>query len=195
MKKKILLILALLWFIISFLIIRITYAKYLSSIDSNANIGISAWKIKLNTQDVLQNNDFSQNLELKFPGNEYYSEDTIVPGALGYFDLAIDTSEVNLAVRFKITATNATNSDISDLKIIGYSYPGQQNNITYLENGANEVQSSAASSVNSSTIRVYVSWNDDSNTENLNDVQDTQIALNNGKAIVSVNVLFEQLVN
>lgn len=195
MKKKILLILALLWFIISFLIIRITYAKYLSSIDSNANIGISAWKIKLNTQDVLQNNDFSQNLDLNFPGNEYYSEDTIVPGALGYFDLAIDTSEVNLAVRFKITATNATNSDISDLKIIGYSYPGQQNNITYLENGANEVQSSAASSVNSSTIRVYVSWNDDSNTENLNDVQDTQIALNNGKAIVSVNVLFEQLVN
>ncbi len=195
MKKKILLILALLWFIISFLIIRITYAKYLSSIDSNANIGISAWKIKLNTQDVLQNNDFSQNLELNFPGNEYYSEDTIVPGALGYFDLSIDTSEVNLAVRFKITATNATNSDISDLKIIGYSYPGQQNNITYLENGANEVQSSAASSVNSSTIRVYVSWNDDSNTENLNDVQDTQIALNNGKAIVSVNVLFEQLVN
>ncbi len=195
MKKKILLILALLWFIISFLIIRITYAKYLSSIDSNANIGISAWKIKLNTQDVLQNNDFSQNLELNFPGNEYYSEDTIVPGALGYFDLSIDTSEVNLAVRFKITATNANNSDISDLKIIGYSYPGQQNNITYLENGANEVQSSAASSVNSSTIRVYVSWNDDSNTENLNDVQDTQIALNNGKAIVSVNVLFEQLVN
>ena len=195
MKKKILLILALLWFIISFLIIRITYAKYLSSIDSNANIGISAWKIKLNTQDVLQNNDFSQNLELNFPGNEYYSEDTIVPGALGYFDLAIDTSEVNLAVRFKITATNATNSDVSELKIIGYSYPGQQNNITYLENGANEVQSSAASSVNSSTIRVYVSWNDDSNTENLNDVQDTQIALNNGKAIVSVNVLFEQLVN
>ena len=82
MKKKVLLILALLWFIISFLVIRVTYAKYLSSIDSNASIGISAWKVKLNTQDVIENSDFSENLELIFPGDDYYTEDTIVPGAL-----------------------------------------------------------------------------------------------------------------
>ena len=74
MKKRVLLILALLWFIISFLVIRVTYAKYLSSIDSNASIGISAWKVKLNTQ--------RENLELIFPGDDYYTEDTIVPGAL-----------------------------------------------------------------------------------------------------------------
>lgn len=82
MKKRVLLILALLWFIISFLVIRVTYAKYLSSIDSNASIGILAWKVKLNTQDVIENSDFSENLELIFPGDDYYTEDTIVPGAL-----------------------------------------------------------------------------------------------------------------
>lgn len=85
MKKRVLLILALLWFIISFLVIKVTYAKYLSSIDSNASIGISAWKIKLNNQDVIQNSDFSNNLELIFPGDDYYKEDTIVPGALRIF--------------------------------------------------------------------------------------------------------------
>ncbi len=85
MKKKVLLILALLWFIISFLVIRVTYAKYLSSIDSNTSVGISAWKIKLNTQDVIQNTDFSNNLELTFPGNEYYTQDVIVPGAMRLF--------------------------------------------------------------------------------------------------------------
>ena len=57
------------------------------------------------------------------------------------------------------------------------------------------VSSSSAASVNTNTIRIYVSWNDDSHTETLNDSQDTQIALNNGKALVKVNVLFEQLVN
>lgn len=113
----------------------------------------------------------------------------------GYFDLVVDTSEVNLAVRYTVTATNATTSDIADLKIVGYSFPGQQNYITYLENGVNEVHSSLATDVNSSTIRIYVSWNDDSSTETLNDSQDTQIALNNGKAIVEAHVLFEQLVN
>ena len=113
----------------------------------------------------------------------------------GYFDLVVDTSEVNLAVRYTVTATNATTSDIADLKIVGYSFPGQQNYITYLENGVNEVHSSLATDVNSSTIRIYVSWNDDSHTETLSDSQDTQIALNSGKALVNVNVLFEQLVN
>lgn len=113
----------------------------------------------------------------------------------GYFDLVVDTSEVNLAVRYTVTATNATTSDISDLKIVGYSFPGQQNYITYLEDGVNQVHSSAASTVNSSSIRIYVSWNDNSQSENLNDVQDTQIALNGGKAIVNAHVLFEQLVN
>lgn len=85
MKKRIILLLACLWLIISFLLIKSTYAKYLSTIDSNANISISAWRIKLNTQDIMQNSDFTQNMNLIFPGNDYYLEDTIVPGALRLF--------------------------------------------------------------------------------------------------------------
>ena len=85
MKKRIILLLACLWLIISFLLIKSTYAKYLSTIDSNANISISAWRIKLNTQDIMQNSDFTQNMNLIFPGNDYYLEDTIVPDALRLF--------------------------------------------------------------------------------------------------------------
>ena len=107
----------------------------------------------------------------------------------------IDTSEVNLAVRYTVTATSSTNNDIADLKIVGYSFPGQQNYISYLTNGQTSVQSSVAPSVNSVTVRIYVTWDDDTATQSLNDVQDTQIALNSGTAEVSVNVLFEQLVN
>ena len=113
----------------------------------------------------------------------------------GYFDLVVDTSEINLAVRYTITCTIPEESDIPDAKIVGYSFPGQQNYITYLNSTQSSVSSSSAASVNTNTIRIYVSWNDDSHTETLNDSQDTQIALNNGKALVKVNVLFEQLVN
>ena len=113
----------------------------------------------------------------------------------GYFDLVVDTSEVNLAVRFTITITVPNTSDISDMTIVGYSFPGLNNNITYLQNSANSFSSSAAASVNTSTIRVYVSWNDNVQTELMNDVQDTQVALNQGDALVDVNVSFEQLVN
>lgn len=85
MKKRVLLILAFIWFIISFLVIRVTYAKYLTTINSNANITISSWKIKLNNQDIIQNSTFAQAINITFPGNEYYIADTIVPGAMRLF--------------------------------------------------------------------------------------------------------------
>ncbi|MBR0426984.1 MAG: hypothetical protein IJK18_02120 [Clostridia bacterium] len=113
----------------------------------------------------------------------------------GYFDLVVDTSKVNLAVKYTITTEVDENSDIPDAKIVGYSFPGQQNYITYLESTANSVSSSSAASVNSNTIRIYVSWNDNPNTEILNDSEDTQIAVNSSKAKLKATVLFEQLVN
>lgn len=117
------------------------------------------------------------------------------PEHYGYFDLVIDTSEINLAVKYTVTCSVAETNNISDAKIIGYSFPGQQNYITYLEDSSNSVSSSSAASVNSNTIRIYVSWDDNSETETLTDEQDTQIALNNGSTNINVNVLFEQLVN
>ena len=193
MKRKVLFVLSCLWFIISFLIIRVTYAKYLTSLGSNANIGIASWKILLNNQDILNNSDFSANLNLVFPGSDYYLEDCIVPGAIGYFDLVIDSSEINLAYQYTVTATADENSDIADAKVIGFSFPGQQDYITYLNENVTNVQGSANASVNSSTIRVYVSWDDDPATQTLTDAQDTAIALSSGDAIVNVNVVVSQL--
>lgn len=113
----------------------------------------------------------------------------------GYFDLVVDTSEINLGVKYTVSCSVPETSNIPDAKIIGYSFPGQQNYITYLQGTDTSVSSSSSASVNSNTIRIYVSWDDNSETETLNDIQDTQIALNEGTAQITVNVLFEQLVN
>ena len=67
------------------MLIRSTYAKYLSAINSNANIGIEGWKISLNTQDITQNSNFSSNLSLTFPGDTYSTSGYIVPGSLRIF--------------------------------------------------------------------------------------------------------------
>ena len=85
MKKRLLLFIAFLWFLCSFLLIQATYAKYLSSISSSTDVGIASWKIVLNNQDIIQNSNFSNNLNLVFPGNSYYSANTIVPGAMRIF--------------------------------------------------------------------------------------------------------------
>ena len=85
MKKKVLLVPALVWLVVTFFIIRVTYAKYLSTLNSSADIDISGWKIVLNTQDITQNSNFSQNVSLVFPGDNYYTENVIVPGAMRIF--------------------------------------------------------------------------------------------------------------
>ncbi len=113
----------------------------------------------------------------------------------GYFDLVIDSSEVSLAFRYTITVSVTQSSDITDAKIVGYSFPGVQNYITYLNSQSTNIQSSAASSVETSRIRVYVVWDDDENTEDLNDAEDTLIALQSGEAEIEVNVSFEQQLN
>ncbi len=164
MKKRIIFVFACLWLIISFFIIKYTYAKYLSSIDSNSNISIDGWKIILNNQDIMQNSDFSQNLELVFPGNDYSRENCIVPGAVGYFDLNIDSSNVFLPFRFTVTLDVPEENEINDVKIIGYSYPGKIDYITYTDDSSNSINSSCARDVDSLLIRIYVSWDDDENT-------------------------------
>ena len=113
----------------------------------------------------------------------------------GYFDLIVDTSEVDLAVKYIVTATLLNTNEIADCKIIGYSFPGQIDTITYLNDSNTEVQGSVAAEYDSSTIRIYVSWDDNEETESLNDTQDTSIALNSGKAVIQANVSFEQLIN
>lgn len=192
MKKKFLFIIACIWLIICFFIIKYTYAKYLSTIDSNANIRIDQWKLVLNNQDITSNSDFSQNLNLIFPGSQYYIEDCIVPGSIGYFDLNIDSSNVSLPFRYTVTLGVDDDNEIDDVKIIGYSYPGIIENITYINNSSNQIVSTCNKDVTSTVVRVYISWNDD-NTATLNDAQDTAIALSSGTAVINANVLFEQI--
>lgn len=192
MKKRVFLILACFWIIISFLLIRTTYAKYLTAVDASTNVGIAAWNIVLNNQNIIQSTNFSTNLNLVFPGNEYYSEDYIVPGSIGYFDLTVDTSDVSIPFNYTVTAEPDILNDIDDIKVIGYSLNGNNENITYLNEENTNIINSVYPSSQSSSIRVYVQWVDDS-TETLDDDDDTEIALDEGKAVVLVHVLFEQI--
>lgn len=192
MKKRVFLIFACLWIIISLLIIRSTYAKYLTSIDGGTNVNIAQWNLILNKQDILQNSDFSSTLSLKVPKSDYYIEDYMVPGATGYYDLIIDSSNVSLPFRFHITCSVAENSDIKDAKIIGYSRNGNSQ-ITYLDNSKKEITDSVSETVDTCSVRVYVKWIDNDSSETMNDTNDTSVAINNGNAIITTNISFEQI--
>ena len=85
MKKRIILLLACLWAIIAFLVIQSTYAKYVTSVNGTTNVDIASWNMLVNNQNILNDSNFSQNLTLTFPEEQYHIADYIVPGAVRIF--------------------------------------------------------------------------------------------------------------
>ncbi len=113
--KNILFILIL---IILFLIIQSTYSKYIQKDDKTTKFDISGWKILINGIDITEkNNNFSDNLELKFESNKHISDNVIVPTSIGYFDIEIDSTGTKLPFKYDISLME---SSIDDFKIISY---------------------------------------------------------------------------
>lgn len=186
-KKKAFLMLACVWFIVTFSVIQTTYAKYVTNLAANANISISYWNLVVNTQDIIENSDFSANMKAVLPGNTYALENVIVPGATGYFDLNIDSS--NVTVPFSITVTTSINESSSltkDFVVSGYSING---GTTVELTDATNFSYTIAKDVDSTLIRVYTTWTDDG----LDSAEDTALGISGGTAILDVNLQFEQI--
>ncbi len=192
MRKRIIFIIACFWIMISFLLIRATYSKYLTAFDAGTNIDIGVWNIILNNQNIIKNSDFSANLSLEFPGDEYYIEDFIVPGAIGYFDLIIDTTSVSMPFSYTVTVEPDDTNEIDDLETIGYSLNGNNNTIIYLDENNTEISNTVLIAGGTSSIRVYIKWNDE-NPQVLDDDDDTGLALDEANAVVLVTVNLEQI--
>lgn len=187
-KKKAFLMLACVWFIITFSVIQTTYAKYVTNLNANANISISYWNILVNSQNITENSDISAVMSVVLPGNEYAKSDVLVPGSTGYFDLNIDSSEVTVPFTATIsTSINEASSLKADFVVTGYSINGGD----FIElTDANSFTYNIASDINNTLIRIYTTWLDDS----LDSTEDTSLGILGGTAILDVNVKFEQTV-
>ena len=111
----------------------------------------------------------------------------------GYFDLTVDSTNVNVNFKYTVTTTFASGNSISDMQIIGYSLNGNNNSITYLDNSHPTATNQVSYSANTSSMRVYVQWVDGTSNETLNNYQDTLVAINHGQTAITATVTFEQL--
>lgn len=189
-KKKAFLLLACVWFIISFSVVQTTYAKYVTNLNADAKISISYWNILVNTQDIIENSDLSGKMTAVIPRTDYSKENFIVPGATGYFDLNVDSS--NVTVPFTVTVTTGINESSSlttDFVVSGYSLDNGLT-ITDLATDQNSFSCDIAADVESTVIRVYTTWLDDG----LDSAEDTALGISGGTAILDVNLEFEQIV-
>lgn len=139
----------------------------------------------------MENSDITSTIDLVIPETDYYIEDYIVPGAIGYFDINVDSTDVSVRFKYTITCSPSETNNISDLKPIGYSLNGNNDSIIYLTETNSTIENYLLSYETTSSIRVYVKWIDDS-TEILNDTADTDLSQDQAIGKLDVNVKFEQ---
>lgn len=194
-NKKIIFALALISSVISLLLIQETYAKYQTTATGNTDISIARWNINVNNQDITSNSSITNTITPIFSGNENIKDGVIAPQSQGYFDIVIDTSNVDVSFRYNISTNVASDSAVTDLSVTGYSLNGGEiipvNG--HLSDIGNTViyNSGADTTIN---LRIYIAWLD-TETETMNNASDTMATLSSGKAKLNVILSFIQVAN
>lgn len=186
MKKKLTIFLLFLCF---GLLLVSTYAKYLSEYEKTTTANLAKWKLFINNSDISKNSDFSASITPIFDSNPHISNNIIVPTSRGYFDLEIDCSNTDLSFSYTIDIDNSA-SDVLDFKVTGYSLD-EREIIPFSESSITDTVLST-SDTNKLSYRIFVEW-DDSENNMTNNIEDTQLAINNAISIINVNVSFSQL--
>lgn len=192
---------SILYFIIAILLIFIlsytAYAKYISGIDSNAEISVAKWNITLNGKSITSGEDLSNVVTPIFEGNSNIAPNVIAPTAEGYFDLILDASNTDVSFMYTITTSPNEDSVVKDLVISGYSIDGGEKIL--LDGDDIKIENSIMydSEDKNVNIRVYLKWNDDPDSgavmDNFEDAKATK--QNGGKAKVNVNIRVVQISN
>ena len=134
-KKYIILVLAILLLLITIIVVQVTYAQYITSLKTTSNVGLGSWLIKINNQDVIENEDFSDSIMPLFDGSIIVNNNvitglsntnTLVPTSLGKIDLTIDYSNVTTPFIYNITTPNNSVDSLDDLILVGYTIDGVQ---------------------------------------------------------------------
>ena len=198
--KKIYILLIGIIILLASVIIGNTVAKYVTSTSSNADINIARWQVLVNNEDVTSAATLNNIITPVFPGNNNIAEGVIAPSAEGYFDIVIDATNTDVSLRYEVTTSANEESIVQDLVLSGYSIDnGERQEIVEDENGNFKIQGDIRynSQDKDVTLRVYIKWNDDTETgatmSNADDTSTTQEEESVAK--VNVNLKFIQIPN
>lgn len=177
-----------------------TFSKYVSSADGDLNVSFAKWQILVNNLDISE----AANSEILFvpviDSNNEVEENSVAPSSSGYFDIAIDPSNVALSFNYNITFS-IENDDIPDLMISEYAIlPVDDSPIEKISLDNNIIEKDmiydAENPFKPFTIRLFFKWYEGEN-ELMDDLADTEIgtvaAINDTKLKMKANISFKQI--
>ena len=172
-----------------------TYAKYREQIDGTTNANMARWNIKVNSEEIKNKTTLTSALSAYFPATTYTAAGVIAPGSQGYFDIIIDSSQVDVAFTYTISSAIDSESAISDIRLLGYKVnPSGLDDMTGMQPLANgNVSGNIGVATTNTTVRVFVEWFDGSG-ETMDNQDDTDTVLNNNVTVImDVSIGFTQL--
>ena len=185
-KKYYLLVVAIFSIYMTLSMIGETYAKYISSARSTTLTSIARWKIVVNTHDISLGGSTTNFITPVFPGTEHIKEGVIAPNVEGYFDLVLDSTNVDVSFNYKISMVQNTHNPVKELVATKYTIDGGEE--IFFEDGMQEINKTVFLNTPEriNNIRVYVKWDDNLNI--MNNMDDTDATINNQKGIIEVVV-------
>lgn len=189
-SKKIKIILLLLSLSLTMCFMSDTYSRYIADTTGDIEVQFAKWQILVNTNDITSGDEKSIDLQPVVIANEHVAADTFAPSSEGYFDIAVDPSNVNVSYEYSISL-EVLNKDMPDLMITQYSYidgdgvEGEKTDIdsTSVVNGLIEnaiVKQNLyddEKTFEAFTIRIYFEWFE-GDGEQQDDAADTLIGYN-----------------
>lgn len=192
--KKILILIAIIFLIISIFFIIQTYSKYLSSATGETSVSIAKWNIKVNNLSVTTNTDISASIVPVFPGNSNIANNIIAPTAEGYFDLVLDFQDTDVSFNYTISSSVAEDSPVKDFVIVRYSIDnGERIDITDTQDNLVSEDILLTDNITTRTVRIFVKWIDD-DSQTMDNADDTIATTSDNPAKFNVNLSFKQII-
>lgn len=191
--KFIIIFIAIVTFSLAYLT-QTSLARYRKQANATINVNIAEWNILVNNETINNKTTLTQSIVPSFSGNEYIKDSVIAPGSTGYCDIIINAKNVDVDFTYEIKAIIPEESDVPDLKITGYTIEPSETNTTEIPYDENtKITGNIEKNSENYTIRLYIKWEEENGT--MNNIQDTQAAINNGKALITANLKFYQRTN
>ena len=195
-SKKIKFILLLLSLSLTMAFMSDTYSRYVADTTGDIEVQFAKWQILVNTQDITSGEAKSIDLQPVVIENEHVAANTFAPSSKGYFDIAVDPTNVNVSFGYNISL-EVLNKDMPDLMITQYSFldktgvEGEKKDIDNTNNVDGLIENAIDEQVlynkekpfEPFTVRIYFEWFEGEG-EKQDDAADTVIGMNAAQAKV-----------
>ena len=122
--------------------------------------------------------------------SQYVKTGVLAPGSSGFFELTINALDVDVDFTYQISGALNIDTSLADLKLTGYEIGGVREDFAIGDVITGEI----AKNSGDTKIKIYFEWDDDDNTNTMNNSRDTEYATNsaNQNPKIRVTIQFAQ---